>query len=250
MLDFLGTFNSSQLARLKAYALAQLQDIDARITHLSAEVARIGTITYAYDKASVTGYMPNPGNSYIGKLFRVYEVMGGNPFYDLKLRSKNVQPLYLLRADETRSAQVRSDGTVVAGEGLADAPSAILVQKVRDWMHDGIVYKREQLERKIRRALDYSDQLNDEINQLQLMKGDVATDGSVLNILDQIQQLITDRTYRAIADDAGKDPDGTLTHAPYAGLEPGPKRTVIDGYYRTLDGYVTPNDTDAPSNNS
>ena len=38
------------------------------------------------------------------------------------------------------------------------------------------------------------------------------------------------------------DPMGNYAYAPYSGLEPGPKRTTIDGYYRTSTGYVTPND--------
>lgn len=249
--DHLGTFNRSQLNRLSTYALAQVQDVDARIAHLTAEQARIGTIVFQYDKASVVGYEPSPEDSYLGKLLRAYEVLGGDPFYDLKLRQKGSQALYVLRADETRPAQVRSDGLIIAREGLADAPSAALVQQLRDWMHESLQYKRETLERKIRRALDYSDQISDEIAVLTAIKGDATVAGSAKNILQSIQQLVDERTYRAIADDKGKDPDGTLTHAPFAALEPGPQRTVIDGYYRTLDGYVTPNDgTDNPTNNS
>lgn len=240
--EFLGTYNLSQHTRLAKYAAAQVSDIPARIDHLTAEQARIGVIVFQYDKASVVGYEPSPETSYIGRLLRVYEVLGGDPFFDLRMRSKGSQSVFLSRSDETRPARVRSDGVVLAGEGLADAPSAVLGQQLRDWMHESLQYKRENLERKIRRALDYSDQLGDEIRLLKTIQGDVTVSGSAKNILDAIQQLINDRTYRAIADDKGQDPNGTLTHAPYIGLEPGPNRTVVDGYYRTLDGYVVPND--------
>jgi hypothetical protein len=206
-------------------------------------------VVFTFDKATVTGYEPSPSDSYMGKLFRAYEVLGGNPYYDLKLRQKATQALYLMRADETRAPQVRSDGTVVSTEGLADAPSAVLGQQIRDWMYDSLQYKREYLERKIRKALDYSDQLNDEITLLKTIQGDTTVSGSAQNMISSVQQLITDRNYRAIADDGGKDPEGTLTHAPYAGLEPGPQRPVVTAYYRTLNGYVTPNDgTDNPTN--
>lgn len=240
--DFLGTFNLSQHGRLAKYATSQVSDIPARLNHLTAEQTRIGVVVFTYDKASVTGYEPSPANSYIGKLLRAYEVLGGDPFFDLKLRSKGSQAVFLAKADETRPARVRSDGVVLAGEGLADAPSAVLGQQLRDWMYDTLQYKREHLERKIRRAMDYADQLADEIALLKTVQGDATVDGSAQNLLQAIQALITDRTYRAIADDKSQDPDGTLTHAPYAGLEPGPSRTVIDGFYRTLDGYVVPND--------
>ncbi len=247
--DHLGTFNLSQFQRLSKYTLAQIQDIDGRITHLSAEIARIGSVAYSFDKAKVTGYTVNPSESYMGRLFRVYLVLGGDPYFDLKLRAKSTQALWLLRADETRAPQVMNDGKVVFTGGLADATSAVLGQQIRDWMSDTLQYKRELLERKIRRALDYSDQLNDEITQLKTIKADASVNGSAANMIGAVQQLITNRTYRAIADDKGIDPDGTMSHAPYSGMEPGPSRPVIDAYYRTLDGYVSPNDgTDNPTN--
>ena len=249
--NHLGTFNGSQFKRLQAYALAQVQDIDGRIAHLSAEIARVGTIAVKFDKAAVQGYEPSPSDSYIGKLLRVYEVLGGNPFYDLKIRQKKTQALFLVRADESRAPQLRSDGAVVSTEGLADAPSALLVQQLRDWMYDSLQYKRETLERRILHALDYSDQLNDELVLLKTIKADATVSGSAQNIIDAINQLLSDRTYRAIANDGGKDPDGTLAYAPYAGLEPGPQRSVVEAYYRTLDGYVSPNDgTQNTTNNS
>lgn len=249
--DWLGTFNKSQHDRLVKYALAQVGDTTARIAHLTAEQARIGNVVFNYDKASVVSFTTSPADSYIGRLLRVYMVLGGDPNFDLKLRQMS-QAHYLMRADETRAAQVRSDGTVVTGEGLADAPSAVLVQQLREWMSDTLQYKREALERKIRRALDYSDQLGTEILLLKTIQGNSSVDGSAANVIASINSLLSERTYRAIADDGGKDPDGTLTHAPYAGLEPGPKRTVIDGFFRTLSGYVQPNDgsQDPTENNS
>lgn len=237
--DHLGTFNASQLARLAAFARAQVADIDARILHLTAERIRIGSIGYRYDKGDVVAYQANPSDSYIGKLLSAYEALGGDPIYDLQIRQKDTQALFLMRADETQPARRLSDGRVVGSEGLADAPSAVLVQQLKSWMAEAVQYKRDSLERKIRSALDYSDQLADEVKLLQIMKQEKETSGSVENILDQLKQLIEDRTYRAIADDKGKDPNGLMTYSPFSPMEPGPKRAAED-YGRTLDGYVVP----------
>lgn len=240
--NFLGTFNLSMFNRLATYARAQVKDIPARIQHLAAEQARVGTVVFKFDKATVVSYEPLPSDSYVGRLLRLYEVFGGDPFFDLAVRQKNTQALFLQRADETRKAQVMSNGRVLATEGLADAPSAFLIQQMKDWMHESLQYKRDNLERKIRKAIDYSDQLAEEMVVLQTIQDAETVDGSLENLIAQAKKLISDRHYRAISDDKGLDPDGTMTHAPYAPLEPGPARPIIDGYYRTHDGYVTPND--------
>ena len=240
--DFLGTFNQSMLNRLVKYARAQVKDIPGRLQHLAAEQARVGSVVFKFDKANVVSYVPSPSDSYVGRLLRLYEVLGGDAFYDLAVRAKNSQALFLQRSDETRKAQLMSNGRVVSSEGLADAPSAVLIQQMRDWMHDSLQYKRENLERKIRKAIDYSDQIAEEIQVLQAIQSAETADGSLENLIAQVNKLISDRYYRAISDDKGMDPNGTMTHAPYAPLEPGPARPIIDGYYRTHDGYVTPND--------
>jgi hypothetical protein len=240
--DFLGTFNKSQLNRLVTLARGQVADIPARLTHLAAEQARVGSVVFKFNMATVVSYIPSPSDSYVGRLLRLYEVLGGDAFYDLAVRQKNSQALFLQRTDETRKAQVMSNGKVIATDGLADAPSAVLIQRMRGWMTDALAGKRENLERKIRKAIDYSDQLSDEMALLKTIKQAASVDGSLENLITQVNTLITDRQYRSISDDKGMDPDGTMTHAPFAPLEPGPDRPTVTGYYRTHDGYVTPND--------
>jgi len=240
--DFLGTFNASQFKRLQAFAQAQLGDIPGRLNHLAAEQARVGSVVFQFNQSVVVSYFASPSDSYIGRLLAVYEILGGDAFYDLPLRQAKSQALYLLPGDETHSAQVMSNGRVVGTQGLMDAASAIPVQQIRDWMNDSIQYKREALERKIRRALDYSDQLGTEMALLNVIQGKDSVDGSLANLIAAINTLITSQQYRAIADDKGQDPTGNYAYAPYIGLEPGPKRTTVDGFYRTFQGYVTPND--------
>jgi hypothetical protein len=81
--------------------------------------------------------------------------------------------------------------------------------------------------------------LADEIALLQVVKQGKEVNNSVEHILAQIEELILDRNYRAIADDKGRDPHGLMAYAPYAALEPGPNRPATE-YSRTLDGYATP----------
>ena len=158
------------------------------------------------------------------------------------MRQAKSQALFLMSGDETRAANMLSNGRVVGTQGLMDAASAIPVQQIREWMNDSIQYKREALERKIRRALDYSDQLGTEMALLNTIQASDQVDGSLANLLAAINTLITSQQYRAIADDQGKDPTGNYAYAPYIGLEPGPERPNVDGHYRTFSGYVTPND--------
>lgn len=237
--DFLGTFTKSQFDRLTEFARRQVGDINARVKHLEAERARIGIILFRYDGGNVVAYKGDPSDSYIGKLLSAYEVLGGDAPYDLQIRQKDTQALYLMRADEGRRASRLSDGRTVGGEALADAPSAVLMQRMTSWMYESLRYKREAIERKIRCALDYSDQLNDEIKLLTLVKEGNEVEGSLENVISQIGDLIQDRMYRAIADDKGQDPNGLMAYAPFLSLEPGPNRPATE-YGRGIDGYVTP----------
>lgn len=236
--DFLGTFTQSQFDRLAAFAQRQVGDVDARIQHLSAEQSRIGSIGYLFDKGDVLQYRADPPDSYIGKLLSAYEALGGDPAYDLQIRQRT-QAVFLMRSDETQPARRMSDGRVAGAEALADGPSARLVQQLKGWMDEAMSYKREAIERKIRCALDYGDQISDEVKLLGLIKQGKETPGSVEFIIDQVRQLLQDRSYTAIADDGGKDPNGLMAYAPFLGLEPGPNRAA-DDYGRTLEGYVVP----------
>jgi len=241
MFDWLGTFNRSQFERLVAYARARLAYVDARIQHLTVEQQRVGFLKFSYDTAGKpTSYLTgSPGfNTYIGKLMSAYEVLGGDPFYDLQVRSKS-DPVYYLKGDEVATAKVLSNGEPVPQPGLADAPSGNAVRNIREWMGDHLDLL-DRLERKVRRAIDYSDQLQDEIDLLKKIKSSVEVDGSLENLISTMSVLFSDPSYRSIFDDQGKDPFGKLTHAPMSSYDSGPTRTGADGLVveRTGDGAV------------
>lgn len=241
MLDFLGTFNKTQFDRLAAYARGQLVYIDARIKHLTIEKQRVGFLQFAYD----TGGRPtsfatgSPGfSTYIGKLVSAYEVLGGDPFYDLQVRSKS-QAVSYLKGTETATAKMLSNGEPIPLPGLSDGDSGNAVRSIRSWTK-GSLDRLESLERKIRRAIDYSDQLQDEINELMKIRKAVDVDGSLENLIAIVNQLFTDPSYRAIADDKGQDPFGKYTYAPLSSYDQGGTRASQEGptVERGSDGYT------------
>jgi FtsZ-binding cell division protein ZapB len=166
-----------------------------------------------------------------------YEVLGGDPFYDLQVRSKN-EPVYRIKGTETVTAKVLSNGEPIPQSALADAPSGNAVRDIKAWMSDDME-RLERLERKVRRMVDYSDQLQDEIDALGSIGASIEVDGSLENLVATVQQLLSDPAYRAIADDLNKDPFGKFTYAPMSSYEPG-NRTPTPGVSveRTNSGYV------------
>lgn len=236
--EFLGTFNKSQFERLAAYARDQLPTVQARILHLSAEVTRIGVITQATDSAGrPVGYTATPKNSYLGRLIGAYEILGGDVFMDLQTRAM-ADPVYLKKGTETAVPKVFSNGEPVPQAGLADAATADLVQTLKAWIVD-ISDRRARLERKIRRAIDYADQLNEEIAVLKNITATVDTPKSLESIIAAVQIYLADPTYRATLDDKGKDPYGKFAKAPLSSYEPGGEREAPEGegVEKTSDGY-------------
>lgn len=225
MLDFLGTFNRSQFERLVKYARSQLVYLDARILHLTVEQQRIGFLQFAYDDAGrpISYQTGVPGfTTYIGKLMSAYEVLGGDAFYDLQVRSKS-SPVYRLKGDEVATAKIMSNGEPVPQQGLADAPSGNAVRGIRSWCDDSLD-RLERLERKVRRAVDYSDQLQEEIDTLKKIRLTIETEGSLENLIATVTPMFTDSSYRAIFDDTGSDPFGKLVYAPMSSYDQGGTR--------------------------
>lgn len=242
--DFLGTFTKSQFDRFAKYVRAQTTLIDTRIAHLKAEKARVGSLGFAFDSGGTPTHMAaDPPSTYIGKLFAVYEALGGDAEFDLQVRSSS-QAIFKLTGDETKQPQLMSNGEVMGTPGLSDAQTASLMQQARAWAQGDLSYRRELIERKIRRAIDYTDQLQAEIDQLTTIKADVSVQGALEFLLSGITQSLTDRQYLAASDDSAKpDPHGKLAYAPFAAYMPGDDRTETDDYERTLDGPAVPTGT-------
>lgn len=245
--DWLGTFNRSQFQRFIQFARAQLPTIQDRIAHLTAEKQRVGILEFQYGPDNLpTSVTASPAESYIGKLLAAYEVLGGNPFFDLRTRTKE-QALFVVKNAGESMATNMSNGEPLPPRGLRDAYTAELVRGIRNPLQGSFDYRYEYLERKIRRALDYLDQLDQELLKFQTLKAAATIEGSLEFLAAQIEQLFTDRNYRAIYDDAGTDPIGTNTYAPFSAYDVEPIDPAIGGPQRRVEkpqrqssGFVAP----------
>lgn len=220
--DFLGTFNSSQFERFLAFARSQVPTLAARILHLKAEAARVGKITFTFGTDNVPTKITVTEGSYLAKLLAAYEVLGGNPYLDLRLRDRNTQAVFVVKATEGKSAQYMSSGEPLSGTALLDAPSAILMSRMKAPLA-GVLHRRfGYLERKIRRALDYGDELQLEIDCLTKYQKAVTEPGSLEEMASRVQQLLVSPEYRAIYSDGGQDPLGLNVHAPFSSFDAEP----------------------------
>lgn len=235
--DWLGTFNQAQLDRYVSYARAHLDLVDARVAHLSLEQVRIGLVIFKRDASgSVVGYTADPTESYMGKLLAAYEVLGGNAFLDLDLRLRH-DPVYRQKGSEaTGLSQYMSNGEVIGTPGLADADSAVAFQQMRQWLDPTIERNLNRLERKLRRAMDYYDQLQLEIDVLNLIQQSEKTVGSFDNALQEIGRLMDSPTYRAIH--KGTDPRGAENYAPFSSYDINENRSPADSTQRQDSGLI------------
>jgi hypothetical protein len=233
--DFLGTFNQAQLERFVAFATNHLDLIDERVAHLSLEQVRVGLVVFVRDEGGgVTGYEADPKESYMGKLLSAYEVLGGNAFLDLDLRLRNA-PIYRRKGSEaTGLGQYMSNGEVMGAPGQADAASGYEFRRLRQWLDPTMEYRFDRLERKIRRAMDYYDQLQLEIDALNLIRQGSETDGSFENALQAITNLMNDPTYRAIH--TGTDPRGAENYAPFSSYDINAQRGSAESTQRQDSG--------------
>ncbi len=240
--DYLGTFNRSQFERFLAFSKSQLPLVEGRISHLRAQIRRQGSVVFRYTQGVPKGFAADPVDSYLGKLLGAYEVLGGDPFLDLRVRLRN-DPVFLLRGTETTTPQLMSNGEVVGAKGLSDAPTSELMHEARAWVDDTLIARFESLERKIRRAMDYADELQSEVVRLTTIQMAASTQGSLEYIAAQINQYLSDTNYRAVYDDGGGDKFGFNVYAPFSSYDIAAGKgdgRVADTYQRQNSGFVGP----------
>jgi len=238
--DFLGTFNRSQFERFLAYARSQLPLVEGRIQHLNAEISRIGSIIFRYDRGIPKGYSADPAESYLGRLLGAYEVLGGDPFIDLRVRLRN-DPVFRVKGTESTISQYMSNGEVVGGKGLADAPTAELIRSGQAWLDDTMKARFGSLERKIRRAVDYSDELQNEVQTLTTIQKAGSIQGSLEFIAAQVNQYLNDNNYRAVYNDGSSDKFGFNVYAPFSSYDMGGDGSrVAETPQRQNAGFVGP----------
>jgi len=214
---YLGTFNQAQFERFTNFARSQMPLVADRLLHLFAEQNRIGVVIFTYDNEGIpTGYSASPEDSYLAKLLAAYEVLGGNPFIDLRVRVKTT-PVFVVAGDENVPAHQMSSGEVMANKGLSDAGTAELVREARAWLDETLWHRSGRLERRIRRALDYYDSLQDEIDYLTVIQKAATTTDSFEDLAAQLQEWLNDPNYlAAMALASEKDAYGLKNYAPEA----------------------------------
>jgi len=194
--NFYGTLTTGQWEEFKKFALIQKTDIQARILWLNRELLTVGVFTTIYDDGTnlPVSFTAAPTTSYAAKLLQAYRILGGTPERDMILRTSD-QPVFLTTAPHM---QVQTDGTVAGGfsdlftngkryRGTQrfDRDLGFIIERFKKWQLEAIKRKREHLEFKIKRALDYSDQLQIERDLLQAMiapASDTSVDNQIINI--------------------------------------------------------------------
>jgi hypothetical protein len=187
--DFLGTFKRSEFDRLITYAEAQLQYVDPRISYLKSEIDRLGWIEYEFDEEGHrVSYVVRPRNSVLAKYARAFEYYGGN-LTDLQIRSRGdwiymTKGKFSLKQSEPFAGGVPSEGEYQKGnQSFDDTAPSNTVSKVKDWMIPNIKRRVEDLEFRIKRTVDLTDQHIEEIVLLVKRKSGAET-------LDDLKQEV------------------------------------------------------------
>jgi len=200
-----GPFTTGQWNELESFIFVQQVDLQARRDWLSAALARNGIFNTEYDENNFPttydaqsgsgGFTCIPDSSYGGKLLTAYRALGGVPETDMLLRTTDM-PIFLTGGSQTQTGEgaqktgysdMYSNGRRERGGMRFDRDLGLLVEAVKAPFLEIIKQKRERLEFKIKRALDYSDQIQREIDQLDKL---LAPDG-VLALLGRVQSAIT-----------------------------------------------------------
>lgn len=193
--SFWGTFSTGQFEQLRLFAKVQERDLSDRKLWLSAQLQRNGIFVTDYDSAT---YLPisftATPNSYADKLFTAYRALGGNPETEFLLRTTD-KPVFLTRgvnispnegSDPTSGySDLFTNGRRIRGTQRFDRDIGLKIEQLKSWQLESIKKKRESIEFKIKRALDYSDQLQREIDVINIL----LNENSGLTVDDQIRNV-------------------------------------------------------------
>ncbi len=157
-----------------------------------------GIFVTEYDGPNPVSYSASAG-SYAWKLLAAYRVLGGVPERDMLLRTSD-KPVFKTKGTNIRQpdagvttggfSDMYSNGRRDRGTQRFDRDLGLTVEKLKNWQLEAIKAKRERLEFKIKRALDYSDQLQNEIVVLMSVLDETSPssfDSQVVGVETQMQ---------------------------------------------------------------
>lgn len=182
MFNFFGSPTTEQFQILKEFSDIQKVDLDSRREWLDLQLVKIGKFTTTYTD---TDMVPHPesfsatAGSYADKLLQAYTILGGVPERDMLLRDRD-NPVFLTKGppiQETSTSfvggfsDIYSNGRRYRGGARFDRDMGLILTRIKKWQFEPIKRKREQLEFKIKRALDYSESLQDEMDLIDEVSG-------------------------------------------------------------------------------
>lgn len=168
MYNFLGTFTRVEVDALIEFARKSFPQVEGRVASLKASIERLGWIEYERDEeGNRIAYSVYPPQSQIASYIRAFEFYGGNVL-DLEIRSRGdwiyiTQGAFDLQDGVPFAGGKPSEGKYLKRAGLLDdATPGIHVAKVKDWVIPRLK-KLEDMEYRIKRTVDLTDQMIEEI---------------------------------------------------------------------------------------
>lgn len=203
--NFFGTFTSRQLEDFVKFSHVQEADIESRAAWLESEIDKVGTFVTEYDEDDKYPVYFDcfPRESYGSKLLLAYKILGGVPERDMLLRTSD-KPVFLKKGvnasptdPDSGYSRDFSNGRVYRGTQRFDRSMGLRVDALKKWQLEAVKRKREHLELKIKRALDYSDQLKRELDLLNGLKG-----GGVSDLVTEIYKVMLMPGAMSVVDDS------------------------------------------------
>lgn len=170
--NFFGTFTTGQWEDFKAFSRIQAMDLRLRRDWLRRDLLRVGIFTTEYDGPDPVKFT---ASGYAGKLLQAYRILGGVPEHTMLLRTRD-KPVFKTKVGELTIdknamvsggySDVYSNGRRERGGQRYDRDIGLKIEALKSWQLEAIKFKRERLEYKIKRAMDYSDQIQQEISEI------------------------------------------------------------------------------------
>lgn len=191
--SFYGTFTTAQWDELREFGKIQKVELLSRKSWLQKMLSNNGIFVTNYDENGYPiemmddespGFNCNEG-SYGKKLLDAYRMLGGHPERDMLLRTRE-DAVHLVAGQNLTSgggtasggfSDMYSNGRRNRGTMRFDRDLGVKMDRFKSWQLDAIKQKRERLEFKIKRCLDYSHQIQNEIDFIDSLLG-INKDGS------------------------------------------------------------------------
>lgn len=206
--NFFGTFTRAQWESFKVFTKIQKLELHSRKKWIEKELLRVGVFITEYgDDNYPKSFSVTPATSYGAKLLSAYRILGGYPEREMLLRTRDI-PVFLTKGEQI---SVREDGLVSGGYSDTytnsrrwrgsqryDRDLGLRIERLKIWQLDAIKAKREKLEFKIKRALDYSDQLQQEVVLIDRLLTETSSVNTMINRVEI--QMATPYTANVVND--------------------------------------------------